>query len=66
MLYFVFDFFVGKKFSVRRNNEVAHSSCGRTIRPIEAAIVGAAFTRGNVNGARGSRGGRGAAVAPRG
>jgi hypothetical protein len=64
ILIFVFDFFVGKKLSMRRNNEVSCSSRGRTIRPIKVTIARAAFTRGNGNGARGSRGGRGAAVAP--
>jgi hypothetical protein len=65
ILIFVFDFFVRKKLSMRINNEVAHSSHGRTIRPTEVAIARVAFTRGNGSGARGSRGGRGPAVAPR-
>jgi hypothetical protein len=66
ILIFVFDFFVGKNFTMRTNNAVAHSSRGRTIIPTEAAIAGAASRRGKGNGARGSRGGGGAATAPRG
>jgi hypothetical protein len=66
ILIFVFDFFVGKNFTMRTNNTVAHSSRGRTIIPMEAAIAGAASRRGKGNGARGSRGGGGAATAPRG
>jgi hypothetical protein len=66
ILIFVFEFFVGKNFTMRTNNAVAHSSRGRTIIPTEAAIAGAASRRGKGNGARGSRGGGGAATAPRG
>jgi hypothetical protein len=44
----------------------ARSSCVRTIRPTEAGIARADFTRSNGSGARESRGGRGAATAPSG
>jgi hypothetical protein len=66
ILIFVFNLLVGKKLAMRKNKEIACSSRGRTIRPTEAAIAGAAFTRGNGSGARGTRGGRGTAPAPRG
>jgi hypothetical protein len=50
---------------MRSNSEIARSSRGRTIIRIEAAIVGAASRRGKADEARGTRGGRGAATAPR-
>jgi hypothetical protein len=66
ILIFVFDFFLGKTFQMRRNSEVAHSSHGRTIIPTEVVIVGATSRRINENGARESRGGRGVVTSPRG
>jgi hypothetical protein len=58
-------FLCRKNLPRRSNSEVAHSSRGRTIILTKATIAGSASRRGNDNGARGSKGWRVTATAPR-